>query len=296
MRYLSIIIVLVQWQIAAASKPNLFLLKTYQPDQNVTGWCMSEKLDGVRAYWDGSRLISRGGLILNPPDWFIAGFPPFELDGELWSQRNDFEHIVSIVRQQQPSANWADLNYHVFEVPHQTGGLLQRLSVLQHYLDGPRKHSSQKHGVNATLVTAPYLKVVAQTTIESRQALQVFFDQVIRAGGEGVVVRNPATLYKTGRLDDALKLKEFQDTECEVVGYRAGRGKYQGLTGSLKCRAQLPDQNPAMLWIGSGLSDHQRKNPPAIGSVVTFKYYGLTRRGLPRFPVFLRKRNVDLND
>jgi len=294
MRYFSIIILLLLWQIAAASKPNLFLLKNYRPDQNVTGWVMSEKLDGVRAYWDGSRLISRGGLILNPPDWFIAGFPPFELDGEIWSHRNDFEHIVSIVRQQQPSANWADLNYHVFEVPHQAGGLLQRLSVLQHYLDGSVRHSLEKHGVNAIPVTAPYLKVVAQTTIDSRQALQEFFDHIIKAGGEGVVVRNPAARYQTGRLDDALKLKAFQDAECEVVGYRPGHGKYQGLTGALKCRAQLPDKKSAMIWIGSGLNDRQRKNPPAIGSVVTFKYYGLTRRGIPRFPVYLRVRNVEL--
>ena len=76
----------------------VLLLKTWQPAQDVRGWLMSEKLDGVRAYWDGQKLISRGGKIFSAPAWFIKDFPPFALDGELWSKRRDFENIVSIVR------------------------------------------------------------------------------------------------------------------------------------------------------------------------------------------------------
>jgi len=65
-----------------ASKPNLLLLKVYT-DQNVTGWVMSEKLDGIRAYWDGKRLLTRSGKVIHAPDWFLKDYPPFAIDGEL---------------------------------------------------------------------------------------------------------------------------------------------------------------------------------------------------------------------
>jgi DNA ligase-1 len=40
--------------------------------------------------------------------------------------------------------------------------------------------------------------------------------------------------------------------------------------------------------MGSGLNDELRKNPPKIGTKVTFKYQNLTDSGLPRFPIYLR--------
>jgi DNA ligase-1 len=263
-----------------AKKPDLFLLKSYQHSQNVDGWIMSEKFDGVRAYWDGHQLISRGGHVFNSPAWFTRGFPPFELDGELWTKRNDFSNIVSIVRKQSPTENWSQISYHVFEVPHQPGGLLERLAVLRFYLQS-QGLASTKHGAN--------IFIVPQIEIKNDASLNVFFKQVTEAGGEGVVIRNPANFYQTGRLKSALKMKPFQDAECTVTGYRPGRGKYLGLTGALKCRMQ----NNKVIHIGSGLSDPQRKAPPAMGTVITFKHYGLTKKGMPRFPVYLRIRNSE---
>ena len=52
--------------LAWGAKPELLLLETYK-DQNISGWLMSEKLDGVRAYWDGEKLISRGGKVFAAP-------------------------------------------------------------------------------------------------------------------------------------------------------------------------------------------------------------------------------------
>ncbi|MDT8283879.1 MAG: DNA ligase [Gammaproteobacteria bacterium] len=266
-----------------AQKPDLFLLKTYQDHKAVTGWLMSEKLDGVRAYWDGQQLISRGGHVFKAPAWFTRGFPPFALDGELWSKRNDFENIVSIVRQQQADERWSQISYRIFEVPKQPGGLLQRLAVLGDYL----KMADLKSALLTSTIPKPmHLFVIPQIEIKSQAHLDEFLQQVMRQGGEGVVIRDPAAAYQTGRLDGALKLKPFQDEECEVTGYHPGQGKYQNLVGALDCR--LENQN--FIRIGSGLSDEQRTNPPAIGSIITFKYNGLTARGLPRFPVFLRER------
>ena len=99
----------------AQSRP-LMLLKTYE-DQNISGYLMSEKLDGVRAYWDGETLYSRGGYAFAYPDWFVAEFPDFPLDGELWSKRGEFEKIQSITAKLLPHEGWSELGFHVFDVP-----------------------------------------------------------------------------------------------------------------------------------------------------------------------------------
>ncbi len=246
--------------------PNLLLLNIYTKDTNVTGWYMSEKLDGVRAYWDGKQLVSRQGVLLNPPAFFTKEFPTTELDGELWSKRGDFANVSSIVNTQESKDGWKNLTYKVFEVPHVTGGLLERL---------------------ATLKESKYIQRIPQIKIKNRAHLEEFLKSVEAKGGEGVVVRDESLEYYTGRNNNALKVKSYIDEECEVVGYTQGEGKYKGMTGSLLCKTQ---QNKR-IKIGTGLSDMQRENPPKIGSMITFKYYGLTSKGNPRFPVFMRERN-----
>ncbi len=257
--------------ITYADDESLLLLKTYDDSQDVSGWLMSEKLDGIRAVWDGKALSTRKGNPIHAPEWFIAGLPPFAIDGELWTKRNDFDSISSIVRQQVPDERWQLISYNIFEVPNQAGGLLTRLAVLEDYL--------ANHPVS-------FLRLIPQTTIDSPAALEAELDRVIALKGEGLVVRKPDTPYQTGRSSSALKVKRAQDTECTVIAYRAGKGKYAGLTGALKC--ELP--SGIQFYIGSGLSDQQRKSPPAIGSKVTFKHYGFTKNNKPRFPVFIRER------
>ena len=118
--------------ILLANKPNLLLLKVYK-DQNISTWVMSEKLDGIRAYWDGKHLISRGGKIIYAPKWFTKNYPPFAIDGELWSKRGDFENISSIVRDKTPSKEWKKITHNIFEVPNVKGGLFQRLIKVKPY-------------------------------------------------------------------------------------------------------------------------------------------------------------------
>jgi len=269
----------------ASQKPNLMLLKTYQPSQDVTGWLMSEKLDGVRAYWNGKNLISRQGNVYHAPVWFTKGFPPFELDGELWLARGQFQETVSIVRQQSPDDRWKKISYNIFEVPNQKGGLLQRLNVLKTYL--------QNH-------PSAYIKIIEQKQIKSNQEVEVELKRILALGGEGLVVRKPLTKYQTGRLSTELKIKQKQDAECIVHSYTKGQGKFTGLVGALVCELipsqmvrlfpKLNAQQKQLIKVGSGLSDHERSHPPKIGSVITFQYIGLTNKGLPRFPVFLRIR------
>jgi DNA ligase-1 len=254
-----------------ADDSTLLLLKSYDGSQDINGWLMSEKLDGIRAVWDGKQLTTRKGNPIHAPDWFIAALPPFAIDGELWTQRNDFDTISSIVRQQHADQRWQSISYNIFEVPDQTGGLLARLAILQDYLNNN---------------PVPFLRVIPHTIINSTNALDDELDRVLSLKGEGLVVRKPDTPYQTGRSSSALKVKRSQDTECIVIAHKPGKGKYAGLTGALKC--QLP--SGLQFYIGSGLSGAQRHTPPAIGSQITFKYYGLTKNNTPRFPVFLRER------
>ncbi len=249
-----------------ASNPNLFLLNRYSDDINVTNWYMSEKLDGVRAYWDGQKLISRGGKVFATPKFFTKDFPKFKLDGELWSKRDNFSNIVSIVNQKKPHNGWKNLTYNVFEVPEADGNLTKRLSVVKE---------------------SRYIKVIKQIQINSKKDLDNFFKSVTKKKGEGIVVRNGSLDYYTGRTDDALKVKNYIDDECEVVGYNKGQGKNSGLVGSLSCKMK----NNKVIKIGSGLNKKERITPPKVGSIITFKYYGLTSKGNPRFPIFLRERN-----
>ena len=107
-------------------------------------------------------------------------------------------------------------------------------------------------------------------------------------GGEGLVLRNPVSAYEIGRSPNALKVKRFDDMEGRVIGYRAGRGKYTGMTGAL----WVEIESGKRFYIGSGLTDRDRARPPAIGSMITFRYQGFTSKGIPRFASFLRVRGV----
>lgn len=273
---LTLLIIIMELSLASiANKPDLFLLKTYDDSKEIFGWVMSEKLDGIRGFWNGQELLTRGGEKLNPPKWFIKDYPSFPVDGELWTKRGDFENISSIVRSKNSGDRWKKITHHIFEVPNQSGGLLKRLSVLEKHL-----------AANST----PYLKVLKQTTIKTKQQLKDFLTQVTSNKGEGVVVRNPDTLYETGRLSSALKVKKYFDTECTVLEILPGKGKYQNKMGSVLCQTAQGQR----LKIGSGFKDKDRVNPPNVGSKITFKYYGFTKKGKFKYPVYLRIRSESL--
>src|SRR4030095_7170834 len=86
--------------------PPLLLAHPWESHVDLTGWWMSEKLDGVRAYWDGKHFISRLGHRFHAPAWFTAGLPETPLDGELWGGRKNFQRTISIVRRQDQSLEW----------------------------------------------------------------------------------------------------------------------------------------------------------------------------------------------
>ncbi|AII15225.1 DNA ligase [Campylobacter iguaniorum] len=250
----------------------VMLLKEYK-DENLSGWVMSEKFDGVRAIWDGKNLKSKNGKIINAPIWWLESFPPFMIDGELWSQRGEFEKITSIVSDAHPSNEWQSIKFMIFDLPQVSGNLQARLEILRKFLaKNPNK----------------FINVIDQKPVSSNQMAFDFLDDVTAIGGEGIVVRDPNAAYIGGRSSKILKLKKFKDSECEVVELRKGNGKYAGVLGSLVCKDIF---SGVSFKIGSGFSDFQRANPPKIGSIITYKYQNLTKFNKPRFPVFLRVKS-----
>ena len=256
----------------AGEPPPLLLAKPYTDDIDVRDYWVSEKLDGVRAYWDGRRLLSRRGNVFQAPAWFTEGFPPHPLDGELWLRRGAFEATVSAVRKQRPvAAEWRQLSYQVFELPGAAGDFTRRLARLERIV---------------AAVNSPYLKLIPQQRLADQAALQRKLDEVVAGGGEGLMLHRADSLYETGRGDALLKLKTYEDAEAVVIAHLPGKGRNLGRLGALL--VEMPDGK--QFKIGSGFSDQERENPPSVGALVTYKYYGLSRRGIPRFASFLRIR------
>ena len=254
-------------------------------DQNVSGWLASEKLDGVRAYWDGENLLSRQGKKLNAPLSFTKNFPKFALDGELYAKELKFEEIQASVMDKLPDEKaWSRLKFHIFDVPEASGGLLTRLEILAKFL---------KNEPNQNLI------IIKQIKMRDNAQFLKFAEEIIAKGGEGAVVREPNAPYERKRSKNALKFKKFKDAECEVIAVNKGSGKYANFAGSLTCKAlgSKGDKEKAgepkegtIFKIGSGLSDKNRQDPPKIGSIITYKFQNLTTNGKPRFPIFLRVR------
>jgi DNA ligase 1 len=252
--------------------PALLLAHVAGDDIEPAPYLISEKLDGVRAFWDGKTLRFRSGNIVNAPAWFLARLPQQALDGELWLGRGRFDELSGMVRSESPDdADWRRIKYLVFELPDAPGTFAQRYAAMR----------DLAHRLNW-----PQLQVVEQFRIADRAALQHKLDQVVRGGGEGLMLHRADALYVTGRNDALRKLKPLLDTEAKVVSHIPGKGKFEGMLGALE--VEMPDGK--RFRIGTGFTDAMRKNPPAIGTMVTYQYRGLTKKGVPRFASYLRVR------
>lgn len=235
-------------------------------------YLMSEKLDGIRGIWDGNSLKTRNGNEISTPQEWVDDFPPFVLDGELWIDYNSFEKTSSIVRNSNSSLKeWQQVTYNIFDAPNICNEcpLDERMKLLEKYL----KNNQSK-----------YIKIIPQIPIDNENDLEKYFNQIIAKNGEGLIIRdnkNPTIAYK---------YKKYQDSECKVVGYQDGNGKYKGLVGAIICQANINNKE-TIFKIGTGLKDKDRVNPPPLNSIITYRHNGITKNGIPRFPVFMRIRN-----
>jgi DNA ligase 1 len=249
---------------------NPMLASKYDGTQDIKNWIMSEKLDGLRCVWDGEKLLTRNGNLFYPPDYFIKDFPKdIILDGELFMDRGEFQKTVSIVRKHDKGDGWKKIKYLVFDGPAIPGGFSKRLKVLEEKL---------------STINSPYIKLHEQRVCKSAEHLEEEMKRITGLGGEGVMLRDPKSKYEHRRVKTMLKVKEFHDDEATVLGQEKGTGRLEQLMGALVVK----NKAGKTFKVGSGFTDKERAKPPKKGTVITYRYFELTKDGIPRFPTFMR--------
>jgi DNA ligase-1 len=251
--------------------PPLLLAERWDNAQDLASWWLSEKLDGVRAYWDGQSLISRLGNRFHAPDWFLEGLPEIPLDGELWIGRKAFQRTVGIVRRQDKTELWKQVRYVAFDAPGLDEAFEERLAAIRAHIERRRP---------------PYLAAHEHTACTGLEHLRAELARIEALGGEGLMLRQPRSRYEVGRSLTLLKVKSFRDAEARVLEHLKGAGRHKGRLGALL--VELPDGT--RFSVGTGFSDAEREAPPPLGSVITFRYQELSDGGVPRFPSYIGVR------
>lgn len=262
-------------QASAVLPPALMLARDWNAELDPAGFLVSEKLDGVRAFWDGHVLRFRSGRRIAAPDWFTAALPATPLDGELWLGRRSFDRLSGIVRRSVPvDAEWRELRYMIFDLPAAQGPFAERADHI------------------VSLVSAaglPWLHAVEQRRVPDRVTLQSQLLQGATAGAEGLVLHRADAPWQAGRSEALRKLKIMPDEDAQVLAHLPGKGRQQGRMGSLL----LQMSNGQRFALGTGFSDVQRDAPPPVGAFVTYRYRDRTPSGLPRFASFVRVREAE---
>lgn len=338
----------------------------------ISGMMMSEKLDGMRAIWDGGAsrgvptaevpwanttkdfrfkkeqiatgLWSRYGKALHAPDWFLDHLPEgYILDGELWAGPGRFQEVTSTVRSLEKNEEWGNIDYMVLDLIDANiifePGLISNTnftkiitedawkfwdehSTIVMEFDVPKRFQSRYDLLHKLIGMRPCVTLHPQHmtplgTEAAEAAINVFLEYVLQIGGEGVILRNPDTLWQAGRTRDVLKHKPHLDAEGTVIGYTWGRetdkgSKLLGKMGALLLEMDgrefklsgFTDTEREMTFIATGenaavlgrqfpgdrVRDHTIHNPMfPIGSQVTFKYRELSDEGIPKEARYWRK-------
>lgn len=252
--------------------PALLLAKLYKQNNQLADYWVSEKLDGVRAYWNGKNFISRQGNIIYAPVWFTEVLPNIKLDGELWINRMQFDVLSGRVRKKSPTdKEWRDIKYMIFDLPESKSVFTQRLKQLEKII------------LN---INVKHIQLIKQFKVLSHKKLMQKLDELVKQDAEGLMLHRGSSFYKSGRRDDLLKLKRYFDDEATVIKHTPGKGKFKGMLGSIL----VETKTKIRFKIGSGFSLKERKSPPKVGAEITYKYFGLTSKGTPRFASYLRVR------
>ncbi len=156
---------------------------------------MSEKYDGIRAYWNGKEFLSRQGRMIRVPSFFMRGMPRGEsLDGELWMGRNSYEQLTSLVNTRRLDSEgmndqWKEVRYMIFDLPNSGEAVEERIRALK-AMDLP-----------------DHAEVVVKIACEEDQHLERHLSTVVEKGGEGIMAQRPGSKYQIGRTNDIVKVK-----------------------------------------------------------------------------------------
>lgn len=275
---------------------SVLLAKPWTEKIDPTGWWMSEKLDGVRAIWLPHRLtgdsrgqfLSRNLKLFYAPQWFKDLMPDVTLDGELFVGRGKFDKTVSVVRAHD-DRGWDKVSFRAFDLyPSDMEGHTYYDQITFEARMVKLKKIVRK--ANAPKV----LKLVAQEQCRSVSHMFHFADRIYNAGGEGVMLRKPGSLYEKKRSGTLLKVKQFEDCEAKVLGVVPGKGKHLGRMGALDVsfRDALSGRT-IKFQVGTGFSDAEREQEWKKGTFITVRYQELTKDCVPRFPVYVSMRDYE---
>lgn len=266
----------------------LMLAQTYR-GQDINSWLMSEKLDGMRAFWDGgiskghvdcpwsndpgvvaTGLWSRYGKVIHAhPDW-LRGLPNFPLDGELYLGCGRFQEVMSICRRDTPDVRWEKIRFFVFDSPAYdqffTTGRINNLHCKMEIVhsrcmpwasgrhEPPREAFVRKA---KWLMDLDYTYVVPVEQLSVSGSFDEHLDAIIQRGGEGLMFRNPFSFWHPTRSPFLLKHKPFLDAEGIIVDFKWGEGKHHGRLGSISVRFDGPF-GPVTFDL-SGFTDEERR-------------------------------------
>jgi DNA ligase-1 len=217
----------------------------------------------------------RSGRPIFAPAWFVSALPQVPLDGELWMGRRAFDTLSGVVRQVQPDDEaWRAVKYLVFDAPGHAAPFDERVRFV---------HSTVQAG------QVPWLHAVAHEAMKDVRALHARLRDTVSQGGEGLMLHRADALWRSGRSEALFKFKPAPDEEGLVVGHQPGKGRLVGMTGALLVQMASGQR----FALGSGLSDALRRDPPPVGTWVTYRYRDRTPSGLPRFASFLRVREAE---
>lgn len=268
---------------------NLTLASTIKETDDVKGWFRSEKLDGYRATWDGVNFLSRGGNIINLPKSYINTMPKlFEIqtffkeytspngviffDGELWMGKSTFNKL-GFLRKKIINEDLSKLKFCIFDVCINENFTIRYDLIKDFFINFETKKN---------------IEIVKQTITKGKKFDETLFNNIIKSGGEGLMYRDPISLYITKRTRKLLKYKKENCEFGKVIGYKEGNNKYKGMIGSLLIETKIEDEYKKF-YIG-GLTDEERSikyyETKLLNNFIYYSFMGLTKFGVPRLAVY----------
>ena len=271
---------------------------------DVQGWFMSEKFDGYRACYSykDKQFYSRQNKPFNAPQWFIEAMPPRLVDGELWIGRNMFQEM-GVVRKKVPiDEEWLNVTFQVYDMPEEPGTFKERIKELKRIV----KLTKERWITRRKNFPYPFNKldcpvvVAEQIPLKNDAHMTSVYQDIIKNGGEGIMLKDPESSYEGKRSSSLLKYKPNFDEEAIIIDYKPGQGKYSGMLGGFICKPLINhdsyssiDEDEDHIFAISGMDDEVRKSykqTHPVGTIISFEHSGKTDKGKPRFGRYTRVR------
>eukprot|EP01127_Copromyxa_protea_P014851 TRINITY_DN4197_c0_g1_i1.p1 TRINITY_DN4197_c0_g1~~TRINITY_DN4197_c0_g1_i1.p1 ORF type:complete len:722 (+),score=134.76 TRINITY_DN4197_c0_g1_i1:213-2168(+) len=244
--------------------------REWNVEQDPTDWLVSEKLDGVRAFWDGTHLYSRRGKIIPAPEEFIELLPRgVTLEGELWLGYESFNTLISILKLNDTtrvSELWEDIKFCIFDAPRHPGHYLERLSFARDAISG-----CDESRINT---------IVVEKCLGFDHLNKILSDVTDRKG-EGLMLYHPQSTYTSGRTSLLLKVKAYSEDDVKFI--KCNPNSYTFI-------CEQRDGTPCIVKC----SGFDYENAPPTGTVLTVKYSGVHKKSQKMKYPFLLKIRPDL--